>query len=158
MILQWPQRTQARRRVEEKGHLKEQRKCGEWEGRESGGVLGSRGRGQPEHVKVSPHAKRGQLSDPLWGRQRRGRAPPTHQRGAVLRWAVRSRRLSRTRRRSQPVQQSRSQQTARRQGEVVLKRGSQGLPPTSSPLVACPTDSSSGLGNTSPVCSPRSAH
>lgn len=40
--------------MEEKGHLKERRKCGEWEGRESGGLLGSRGRGQPEHLKVAP--------------------------------------------------------------------------------------------------------
>lgn len=136
--------------MEEKGHLKEQRKCGEWEGRESGGVLGSRRRGQPEHVKGAPHAERGQLSDPPWGRQRQGRAPPTHQREAAPRRAVRSRRLSRPRQRSQPVRQSRGQQTARRQGEVVLKRGSQGLPPTSSPLCRLPHGRLPGAGQRKP--------
>lgn len=106
--------------MEEKGHLKEQKKCGEWEGRERGGELGSRGRGQPEHLEVAPPPppqprEASSVTHPGEGKGEGGLHQLT--KGAVRHWAVHSCRVSRPRWQSQPVQQSRGQQTARRQGE-----------------------------------------
>ena len=148
--------------MEEKGHLTERRKCGEWEGRESGGVLGSRGRGQLEHLEVAPPPppqprEASSVTRPGEGKGEGGLHKLTKEGlfGAGQSTAAGSPGLAGS---HSPCS---SPMASRLQGDRERSGAEAGLPvppPTSSPLCRMPMDSSLGLGNASPVCSPRSTH